>query len=629
MTSPVTPGDLGELLDLGERVLPDRGVEHEQHRVGRGRVELLQHPDDLVQLVHQPGLVLQAAGGVDEQHVDRLCPCRGQRLISEARGIGALDAGDHRAFGARTPDLELLDRRGAEGVAGREHDAAALAREPRGELADGRRLAGAVDAGDEDHERLRRRIDRQRLRDGLEDLLDLGGEDRLDLVGADILVVAALADRFGDPGRRGDAEVGADQHVLELFEHARIELALGDEVGDRGRDRGGGAGEPAAQPPPPAWPRFAAFGDAGFGDAVIHAGRRDTRFVMPIKDMSPQEMRPEQMRPEQMRPEPATPEAMTPEMTPEAILGRVLHRDGLMLVLDKPAGLPVHRGPKGGGSLEDWFDHLRYGLPRAPALAHRLDKDTSGCLVLGRHRKALAHLGLLFKHGKVGKTYWAVVEGGPDKEEGVIDLALARLDESRGWWMKPDPKGLPSVTTWKVLGRSGHAGRSGSGSGVGGSGDAAATSPTSPLTWLALTPVTGRTHQLRVHCAAMGWPILGDNIYGNGTAVRRAGDASPCPRDHGAALQEQAAGAGGRAGARAHAATARGMRMDGRGRRPRLCSRPRPDRHRPAPSGSAQQEPAIERLERSRVHRKERLEGLDIGVGDCNRLLENVPVDDL
>jgi tRNA pseudouridine32 synthase/23S rRNA pseudouridine746 synthase len=214
---------------------------------------------------------------------------------------------------------------------------------------------------------------------------------------------------------------------------------------------------------------------------------------MLIKDMSPDEMSPE-------------------VMTPEAILGRVLHRDGLMLVLDKPAGLPVHRGPKGGMSLEDWFDHLRYGLPRPPALAHRLDKDTSGCLVLGRHRKALAHLGLLFKHGKVGKTYWAVVEGGPEKEEGVIDLALARLDESRGWWMKPDPKGLPSVTTWKVLGRSGH---------VGGSGESGAIPSTSTMTWLALTPVTGRTHQLRVHSAAMGWPILGDNIYG--TAPRFGG----------------------------------------------------------------------------------------------------------
>jgi tRNA pseudouridine32 synthase / 23S rRNA pseudouridine746 synthase len=187
---------------------------------------------------------------------------------------------------------------------------------------------------------------------------------------------------------------------------------------------------------------------------------------------------------------------------------RVLHRDGLMLVIDKPAGLPVHRGPKGGTSLEDFFDALRFGLPRPPALAHRLDKDTSGCLVLGRHRKALAHLGLLFKHGKVGKTYWAVVEGSPGDEQGTIALPISRLDPSRGWWMKPDPEGLPSFTAWKVLGRS--------------SGGPPPVVPamtlaghrSGRLTWLALTPFTGRTHQLRVHCAAMGWPILGDPIYG-------------------------------------------------------------------------------------------------------------------
>src|ERR1700704_2221377 len=76
-------------------------------------------------------------------------------------------------------------------------------------------------------------------------------------------------------------------------------------------------------------------------------------------------------------------------------------------------GLPVHRGPKGGCNLEPTFDALRFGLPRPPVLAHRLDRDTSGCLVLGRHRKATASLGLLFKHGRISKTYWAVVEGGP------------------------------------------------------------------------------------------------------------------------------------------------------------------------------------------------------------------------
>ena len=177
-------------------------------------------------------------------------------------------------------------------------------------------------------------------------------------------------------------------------------------------------------------------------------------------------------------------------MPPDEILARLLYRDGLMLVIDKPAGIHVHRGPKGGESLEDSFDALRFGLPRAPALAHRLDRDTSGCLVLGRHRKALASLGKLFKQGKVGKTYWAVVEGGPAEDEGRIDIPLGKLDESRGWWMKPDPNGLPASSTWNVMGR----------------GDG--------LTWLALEPLTGRTHQLRVHCAEMGWPIVGDNIYG-------------------------------------------------------------------------------------------------------------------
>ena len=140
---------------------------------------------------------------------------------------------------------------------------------------------------------------------------------------------------------------------------------------------------------------------------------------------------------------------MTPEdMTPEEMVSRLLYRDALMLVIDKPAGLAVHRGPKGGASLEDFFDALRFGLPRPPSLAHRLDRDTSGCLALGRHRKALAELGRLFRSGAVGKTYWAVVEGGPAEDSGHIALALGRKDVTRGWWMKHDPEGQPSVTRW-------------------------------------------------------------------------------------------------------------------------------------------------------------------------------------
>ena len=241
-----------------------------------------------------------------------------------------------------------------------------------------------------------------------------------------------------------------------------------------------------------------------------------------------------------------------PDLTPEQIQARVLHRDGLMLVIDKPAGLPVHRGPKGGPNLEASFDALRFGLPRPPVLAHRLDRETSGCLLLGRHRKATASLGLLFKHGRISKTYWAVVEGGPAEAEGVIDLPLGRLNAERGWWQKVDPDGQPSVTRWTVMGRSflpaapnsddvpvtsplvAEVDRAaiarGVSSGATASGyPARQPSPTraegagsARFTWLALEPVTGRTHQLRVHCAAMGWPIVGDNIYGHAATERRA-----------------------------------------------------------------------------------------------------------
>src|SRR6185436_15503957 len=140
-----------------------------------------------------------------------------------------------------------------------------------------------------------------------------------------------------------------------------------------------------------------------------------------------------------------------------------------MLVIDKPAGLPVHPGPKGGETLFDHLDALRFGLPRRPEVAHRLDKDTSGCLVLGRHAKALARLGQLFKDGAVEKIYWAVVEGRPAEERGEITLAVGRRSAERGWWMKVDPKGQPALTQWRVLGRGGD------------------------LALLDLRPVTGRT----------------------------------------------------------------------------------------------------------------------------------------
>lgn len=170
---------------------------------------------------------------------------------------------------------------------------------------------------------------------------------------------------------------------------------------------------------------------------------------------------------------------------------RLLYRDALLLVIDKPAGLPVHPGPRGGETLTDHLDALRFGLPRRPEAAHRLDRDTSGCLALGRHAKALARLGKLFSGNAIEKTYWAVVSGGPAADHGTIDMPLGRRSsDPRSWWMKADPAGDPALTHWRVLGRGGG------------------------LTWLELKPVTGRTHQLRVHCAESGWAILGDPIYG-------------------------------------------------------------------------------------------------------------------
>ena len=194
-------------------------------------------------------------------------------------------------------------------------------------------------------------------------------------------------------------------------------------------------------------------------------------------------------------PQPSRTRAPTAAVTlpsPTWLVERILHRDALILIVDKPAGVPVHAGPGGGVNLEHYFEALRFGLPQPPALAHRLDRDTSGCLVLGRHRKALARLGRLFAGGQVEKVYWAVVRGAPPQPEGRIEQALKKRSEQRGWWMQADPKGQPAITDYRVLGRN----------------DAL------DIAWLECRPRTGRTHQIRVHCAELACPILGDPVYG-------------------------------------------------------------------------------------------------------------------
>ncbi|HAJ44103.1 MAG TPA: hypothetical protein DCM00_15895, partial [Alcanivorax sp.] len=172
----------------------------------------------------------------------------------------------------------------------------------------------------------------------------------------------------------------------------------------------------------------------------------------------------------------------------------ILYRDGLILVVNKPAGINVHAGPSGGPSLEDTFDALRFGLPKPPALAHRLDRDTSGCLVLGRHAKALRRLGALFSEGRAKKTYWAVVRGQPPQETGRIDFPLTKISSAeKGWRMvvAKDGEGQEAITDYRVRG----------------------TSDTG-LTWLELRLETGRTHQIRVHLAHRRYPLVGDPLYG-------------------------------------------------------------------------------------------------------------------
>lgn len=206
---------------------------------------------------------------------------------------------------------------------------------------------------------------------------------------------------------------------------------------------------------------------------------------------------------------PPPPSLTAPSLTADQLHARVLHRDTECFVIDKPAGLAVHKAGRITDHLELYLPHLaeadggsqigddRIGEP--PKLAHRLDRDTAGCLILGRTPWALKRFGQMFAAGHVEKTYWAVAEGIPDADSGVIDLPLLKKIEPKSslgasrssWTILPDPAGQPAVTEYRVLGTSAD-GRS----------------------WLELRPRTGRTHQIRVHCAAIGCPLVGEPFYG-------------------------------------------------------------------------------------------------------------------
>jgi 23S rRNA pseudouridine955/2504/2580 synthase len=176
---------------------------------------------------------------------------------------------------------------------------------------------------------------------------------------------------------------------------------------------------------------------------------------------------------------------------------RVLYQDNDIIVIDKAAGLAVQGGSKTARHIDGMLDALADKDGERPRLVHRLDKDTSGVLVLARHVRAADWLGKAFRGRKVDKLYWAVVVGEPERDQGRIDKALVKKTGARGERMEQDDAGdgQAAVTDFSVMDRIGK-----------------------QAAWLALRPRTGRTHQLRVHCAAIGTPILGDGKYGGAGA---------------------------------------------------------------------------------------------------------------
>ncbi len=173
---------------------------------------------------------------------------------------------------------------------------------------------------------------------------------------------------------------------------------------------------------------------------------------------------------------------------------RVIYRDDFLIVLNKPHGLPVQGGPGITRHLDGMLDVLRFDSTHRPRLVHRLDRDTSGVLLLARTPGVAARLAAAFRGRDMEKTYWAVVAGRPVPVEGRIDLPLVRIGGGRGERSAPasrdDPDAARAITDYRTLD---HAARK--------------------LAWLELQPLTGRTHQLRVHCVAIRAPILGDTKY--------------------------------------------------------------------------------------------------------------------
>jgi 23S rRNA pseudouridine955/2504/2580 synthase len=174
----------------------------------------------------------------------------------------------------------------------------------------------------------------------------------------------------------------------------------------------------------------------------------------------------------------------------------VLHIDDDVIVINKPPGLAVQGGTNTEHHLDAMLDGLRFGATERPRLVHRLDRDTSGVLVLARSPVAAAALAAAFRGKATRKIYWAAVVGQPKPARGRIDQKLVKLPGPGSGRVAPDEEeGKRAVTYYRTASHAGD-----------------------KLAWLVLQPITGRTHQLRVHCVTLGTPILGDGKYGGATA---------------------------------------------------------------------------------------------------------------